>query len=65
MIDTPTGPRFTDDAPLLTGGDRSTLVAAMVERWHRVRTPGAPRDVAQAEALAFLADMFEPPPVAA
>lgn len=63
MIDTPDGLRLADDAPLLTGADRSALVAAMVEHWHRVRTRDAPNDVA--EALAFLASVFEPPPVAA
>lgn len=66
MIDTPDGPRFTDDAPLLTPPERSALVAAMLERWEHARTRDAPRDVARAEALAFLAGMFEhPPPVAA
>ncbi len=62
MIDTPSGPRFTDDAPHLRGAERSALVAAMVEHWNRVRTRDAPREVAEAEAAAFLAGLFEKPP---
>lgn len=59
MIDTPDGPRFTDAAPYM---ERSALVAVMVERWDQTRTPNAPRDVAEAEAVAFLAALFEHPP---
>jgi hypothetical protein len=62
LIDTPAGPRFTDEAPQLRGVERSAMVAAMVDHWNRVRTPGAEPHVAEAEAVAFLAGLFEKPP---
>jgi hypothetical protein len=55
-----------DDAPYLRGTQRAALVDAIREHWERTRTPDAPRDVAVAEAVAFLATLFaKPPPVAA